>query len=742
MSTRSRHLLTRACCSALLLLAPVAASAVAFHSTAIDVTPDGLEVWVANPDQGSVSVIGTQGANENTLLAEIPVGRDPWCVDIHPTNGEVWVGSHRDDEVTILDAATRTVIASIPTGFETFGVAFSPDGTKAIVTATGSDEVMEIDVATRTVTRTVDVYRRPRGIVWTEDGTRAFVSHLLTPSYFGRLTEIDPAAWTATEILLRQVWDVDRAGYPSAMQNLSIAPAPGDSILWIPNVLINSAKGGLSGIPLTFTNIFHASIRPINIATNEDLNWQSYFLSEGGTPDAGYAGGTTPVGGPVAVDFQGGRAYVANLHSNDVTVLDEDILVPAEILCFPAGSAPIGVVTHPTLDRVYVANWLSRDVTVYDSAADAVVATVSTVTNEILDPHVLHGKQLFFTSTGKMSFENRNSCGNCHVFGRPDAKLWDLSQFGGRENRATRDWRGSGWTAPYGWTGYFDEIQDNEWSVRGLLGGEGLIDGMPYPNLGPPNKGRSVDLDDLSLFIALTEHRPDTPYRNPDGTLTAAADSGQVLFLDPVVGCATCHIPPLYDDGTMETPFLLHDVGTSIDPTTADGLDTPSLVGVWDGAPYLHSHRAKTMIDVLTIHNPDDMHGTTSHLSPEQISMLAEFVNSIGWPEGIESPLVDAPEVGPRATAGLDHVYPNPFADNTSLRFQMDRNATRVRLEVFDVAGRRVAVPLDAPMTRGAHIVGWNTRDESGNAVAPGVYFARLLVDGKPSGSRKMTVVR
>lgn len=721
---------------------PPGALAVAFHSTAIDITPDGQEVWVVNPDIHTVAVIATQGPAENTMLAEIPVAREPWCVDIHPTNGEVWVTSYRDDQVTIIDAASRTVIDSIDTGFETFGVAFSPDGSQAIVTASGSDDVLRIDVATRTITSTTDVYRRPRGIAWDPDGSRAWVSHLLTPSYFARLTQVDPTDGSTSEILMRQVFGTERAGYPSAMQNLSLAPAPGDSLLWIPCVLINSAKGGLSGIPLTFTDIFHAAVRPVNVDTGEDLNWETYFLSEGGTPNKGYTGGTTPVGGPTAVDFKDGRAYVCNLHSNDVTVLNDDIMNAIEVGHFQAGKAPVGLVTHPTLDRGYVANWLSRDVTVFDTSADTVVTTVSSITTELLDPHELNGKQLFFTSTGRMSFENRNSCGNCHVYGRPDARLWDLSQYGGRQLRATKDWRGAGYTAPYGWTGYFDEIQDNEWSIRGLLGGTGLIDGDPYPSLGPPNVGLSRDLDDLSLFIALQVPRPDTPYQNPDGTLTAAADSGQVLFNDPTVGCAVCHIPPLYYDGSMDyDPFLLHDVGTSEDSTTAAGLDTPSLCGVWDGAPYLHMNRALTMVDVLTTFNVGDKHGVTSQLSPEQIGFLAEFVLSIGWPDGIQSP-VAAPEAVPARVVVLDAVFPNPFRDQTSLRFAVPGQTSHVRLEIYDVAGRRVATPLDRPVTRGDHVVGWSTRDTQGRQVAPGVYFARLVVDGQPAGSKKMTVVR
>ena len=116
-------------------------------------------------------------------------------------------------------------------------------------------------------------------------------------------------------------------------------------------------------------------------------------------------------------------------------------------------------------------------------------------------------------------------------------------------------------------------------------------------------------------------------------------------------------------------------------------------------------------------------------------------MNSIGWPDSIPSPLA-GPEITDAGPQAFERVYPNPCADATSLRFQVERNASDVRLEIFDLTGRRVAVPLDRVMTRGTHVVGWNTRDRSGRWVAPGVYFARLTVNGSPAGAKKMTVLR
>ena len=56
--------------------------------------------------------------------------------------------------------------------------------------------------------------------------------------------------------------------------------------------------------------------------------------------------------------------------------------------------------------------------------------------------------------------------------------------------------------------------------------------------------------------------------------------------------------------------------------------------------------------------------------------------------------------------------------------------------------GRRVRALFDRDVTRGTHVVGWDSRADDGSRVAPGVYFARLSIDGIDSGGRKLTVVR
>ena len=76
---------------------------------------------------------------------------------------------------------------------------------------------------------------------------------------------------------------------------------------------------------------------------------------------------------------------------------------------------------------------------------------------------------------------------------------------------------------------------------------------------------------------------------------------------------------------------LVHDVGTGDGPDEGFGpaFDTPSLRGVWDGAPYLHDGSAPTLLDVLTNRNAGDRHGRTSQLTEGEIQDLIAFLRSL-----------------------------------------------------------------------------------------------------------------
>jgi flagellar hook assembly protein FlgD len=69
---------------------------------------------------------------------------------------------------------------------------------------------------------------------------------------------------------------------------------------------------------------------------------------------------------------------------------------------------------------------------------------------------------------------------------------------------------------------------------------------------------------------------------------------------------------------------------------------------------------------------------------------------------------------------------PNPFTNDTQIRFSVPSGGARVTLCVFDVAGRRVRELLSTKVTGGVHTVTWDGADDGGLKTGAGVYFYRL----------------
>ena len=85
---------------------------------------------------------------------------------------------------------------------------------------------------------------------------------------------------------------------------------------------------------------------------------------------------------------------------------------------------------------------------------------------------------------------------------------------------------------------------------------------------------------------------------------------------------------------------------------------------------------------------------------------------------------------------GLEGNYPNPFNPSTTIVFKV-RSESHVKLTVFDVLGRRVAMLTDQPYTPGRYLLEWNAE-----GLASGQYFYRMEVDGAIIGSKSMHLIK
>lgn len=124
----------------------------------------------------------------------------------------------------------------------------------------------------------------------------------------------------------------------------------------------------------------------------------------------------------------------------------------------------------------------------------------------------------------------------------------------------------------------------------------------------------------------------------------------------------------------------------------------------------------------------DGLFDTTGRFSPDAVFLVAAL--HFG-----ESPPVASEGGTPRTLFALNPNYPNPFMDRTTLSFSVAR-AERIRLEVYDLLGRRVATLVDEERAPGHHEVVFDAR-----TLASGAYIARLIA-GAQSATQRIQVVR
>ncbi|MBI5709246.1 MAG: choice-of-anchor D domain-containing protein [Candidatus Eisenbacteria bacterium] len=84
---------------------------------------------------------------------------------------------------------------------------------------------------------------------------------------------------------------------------------------------------------------------------------------------------------------------------------------------------------------------------------------------------------------------------------------------------------------------------------------------------------------------------------------------------------------------------------------------------------------------------------------------------------------------------------PNPLIGSSLVRFDLARAAS-VRLEVFDLTGRRVTDLASRAFEPGRYNLRWDGRDDAGSAVGPGLYFVRLSAAGLAAQTARLAVVR
>ncbi len=229
------------------------------------------------------------------------------------------------------------------------------------------------------------------------------------------------------------------------------------------------------------------------------------------------------------------------------------------------------------------------------------------------DP-VLRGEMLF--NDGTKCFQQWQSCASCHPDAIVDGLNWDLMNDSIGNPKQSKSLYLSGVTPPTMITGIRKSMQHcNRAGFRHI-------------------QFCAVAEEDtlcIDAYVMAMKARV-SPWARPENA--AAIARGKAIFDSPdKADCARCHKPDLYFTASADpndgSKAPLYDLGLGTRDEQGQKFDVPTLHEVWRTAPYLYDGRAKTLKDVLTVHNPEDYHGITQDLTEQELSDLEIYVLSL-----------------------------------------------------------------------------------------------------------------
>jgi YVTN family beta-propeller protein len=133
-------------------------------SEGFDVSPDGKEVWVANADDGTVSIIDVASEKVIATLAANVAGANR--LKFTPDGKLVFISSLNKPDVVVLDRGTRKEVKRIRVGDGAAGILMQPHGSRVYVACSPDGYVAVIDLHSLKVVGRIEGGQGPDGLAW------------------------------------------------------------------------------------------------------------------------------------------------------------------------------------------------------------------------------------------------------------------------------------------------------------------------------------------------------------------------------------------------------------------------------------------------------------------------------------------------------------------------------------------------------------------------------------------------
>ncbi len=566
-------------------------------TTPLALTGDA-ELWVASPPSNAIQrvLLTPEGAQPQEL---VPTGSWPTAIVHWAEGGYLLVAQSGRDSLGFVNLSTRRIEDALPVGNEPASIVLDesdPATPVAWVALSGQDAVARVDLRARALTDVIAVGHDPRAMVLDPQGGRLFVASLLSDNPTPRgllqgpqvpLEDRRDIAVIDTRAAAVVDW-IHEAG--TILRGLWLDPAKPDRLFVTRSVSLNfQAEVAASSRP-------HAhGLTVVDIALGSETLYEVVEAVELDRPaqDAGPAPSPftltpTPDGDHLLLTLSAGNAVLA---------LDPETFEPRARV--DVGHDPRGLVFAQ--GRAWTYAWLDNNLVSFplpgpEGFTLPLIVDKVEVGDDPTPLDVKEGQRMF--NDASFSRHGDFSCNNCHIDGLTDGLVWNILLDGDVNTLAFRNIGGTG---PFLWGGQLPTLFDFSREVLRLVGGNATGDQM-----------------DLLTTYMQSVTAPPNPFARPGGKHSDSALRGREIFFkgsnEPGgAGCGTCHSGPLF------TNF------SQVPGKTPLSTDVPSLIGVYDTAPYGRQGQWRTLEEMVQF----GVEYTGATLTPEQYVDLTRFVQEL-----------------------------------------------------------------------------------------------------------------
>lgn len=594
---------------------------------ALVAAPDGKTLYIACATANRVQVVdlSTRQVTKSVTLPGSPSG-----LCLSPDGARLVVTCAAPaSPICVVNTARGRITDKLVAGHTTTAPVISPDGKTLFVCNRFDDDVSVIDLTTKKEKCRIPVRREPVAAAITRDGRHLLVANLLhtgraDADHVGTVVSVID---TASGKVVDDLWLPNGSG---SLNDIRISPDGKYAVVthllsrfhlpttqldrgWIntnAKTIIDLTQMRVLNTVLLDT-IDRGAANPWGVAWSADS--RTLVVAIAGTHEVSVTdfpallaklakvAPEAAVAPSAALPYSGAASRVPSDVPNDLSFLvgvRERRALPAPDL----GPRAVVVVGR----RAYTANYFSDTLTAVD--LDGEHPKMESIPLGPKPQMTVERQGELNFHDARICFQGWQSCASCHPGeARVDALNWDLLNDGIGNPKNNKSLLLAHQTPPAMSTGVRESA---EVAVRA---------GIRHSlfTVQPPEVADAIDAYLKSLA-------PVPSPRLSKGQFSVAAKRGGRIYRDPEVGCAKCHVAPLFTD------LKSYDVGTA-GPLDREvkAFDTPTLVEIWRTAPYLHDGSAVTVRDVLTTANHNDQHGKTSHLTADQLNDLIEYLLSL-----------------------------------------------------------------------------------------------------------------